>query len=99
MGLEFYIILKGSVSVHIKPPGENVEDKKLIKETPETPREVIENRRYKSNFKGVPKIVSNTKSKVRRFKGNYIVLHNDYLLLRVAKLPAGASFGDIAVIE
>ncbi len=100
IGYEFFIILSGAVSIYITLKGETYEeDKATMLESPDVPfPRKLNGDRWKSKFKGVPKSPANIYSTVLRKATGYQVLHKDFWLKNVNTIPAGASFGEVAIM-
>lgn len=96
IGYEFFIILRGRISVHVKIPTSEAETKRIY-ELPDTPAKPKTAERSKSEFDGVPKSPANVNSTILHKNGNYYVVNRTSLLKDVSKLGTGASFGDAAL--
>lgn len=98
VGYEFFIILKGSVSIQIslgiKGNEENIKNFNLLKDV-DFP--VKTKPRSKSQFQGVPKSPPNVHSLVLRKTTGYHVMHRDILMKGVNVLREGFSFGEAAI--
>jgi CRP-like cAMP-binding protein len=99
IGYEFFIILKGKVSIFIKLQLPDYEAKrKAVIESPDVPFRPKPQERTKSNFEGVPKSPPNPNSTVLRKPDAYYVLHRTLLLKEVNRLGEGFSFGEAALL-
>lgn len=98
IGYEFFIILRGKVSIMVKIPMSEVEETRILSETDVQFKEKLKPR-TKSNFEGVPKSPLNLHSTVLRKESGYQVLHRSIILKDIRQLSEGGSFGDAALIK
>jgi CRP-like cAMP-binding protein len=98
IGYEFFIILKGKVSIMVKIPISEAESSKVLSES-DIEMKPKPKLRSKSNFEGVPKSPINLHSSILRKDSGYQVLHRSVLLKDIRQLTEGGSFGDAALIK
>jgi CRP-like cAMP-binding protein len=99
IGYEFFVILKGMVSICIGVKGQDHDDrKKQVVDSPKLAFPVRKVARFKSQFKGVPKSPANPFSTVVRNAEGYHVFHGDVLMKQINTLRDGASLGEAAIM-
>lgn len=97
-GYEFFIILRGRVSIMAKIPISKEETDLVLAEA-DKPFEQKLKPRSKSKFEGVPKSPLNLFSSVIRKESGYHVLHRSVLLKDIRQISEGGSFGEAALIK
>jgi CRP-like cAMP-binding protein len=98
IGYEFFIILRGKVSIMVKMSISSTDSTKVTTE-PDIPLKEKVKERTKSNFEGVPKSPLNLHSSVLRKDSGYHVLHRSVLLKDIKNISEGGSFGEAALIK
>lgn len=99
IGYEFFVILRGSVSICIGVKGQDHDErKKQVIDSPKLAFPVRKVGRFKSQFEGVPRSPANPFSTVVRTADGYHVFHGDVLMKQINTLRDGASLGEAAIM-